>query len=54
MGRRRAGRSARSVALIRQAALAGADFGDRDHRDRAIVITRIGDRDRSEATRGGR
>jgi len=27
-----------------------AHFGHRDHRDRAIVITRIGHRDRSEAT----
>ncbi len=36
------------------AVVAGADSGHRDHRDRAIVIARIGDRDRSEATRGGR
>jgi uncharacterized protein len=29
-----------------------AHFGHRDHRDRSIVITRIGHRDRSEATLG--
>ena len=28
----------------------GADFGDRDQPDRSIVITKIGDRDRSAAT----
>jgi len=30
-----------------------AHFGDRDHGDRFIVISSIGDRDRSEATLGG-
>jgi transposase-like protein len=32
--------------------LRGADSGHRDHRDRGIVIARIGDRDRNEATQG--
>jgi hypothetical protein len=30
-----------------------AHFGDRDHLDRFIVISPIGDHDRSEATLGG-
>jgi hypothetical protein len=30
-----------------------AHFGDRDHGDRSIVISSIGDHDRSGATLGG-
>jgi hypothetical protein len=38
---------------FREAGDLGAHFGDRDHVDRFIVISPIGDHDRSGATRGG-
>src|SRR5437870_13107303 len=40
----------RLTPVMRWHASRAADFGDRDQPDRSIVITKIGDRDRSAAT----